>query len=103
MSDAAMHSSPLDKIREEIRANALADEAEAMQRLVALADLSAQQRAAISTRPIDLVRTVRGQANVQMLETLLAEYGLATQEGVALTCLAAAPLRIPPAQTTKDL
>jgi RHH-type transcriptional regulator, proline utilization regulon repressor / proline dehydrogenase / delta 1-pyrroline-5-carboxylate dehydrogenase len=90
MSDAAMHSSPLDKIRAEIRANALADEAEAVQRLVALAGLSAQQRAAISTRAIDLVRTVRGQANVQMLEAFLAEYGLSTQEGVALMCLAEA-------------
>src|SRR5229473_2940202 len=103
MSDAAMHSSPLDKIRAEIRANALADEAEAMQRLVALADLSAQQRAAISTRAIDLVRTVRGQANVQMLEAFLAEYGLSTQEGVALMCLAEALLRIPDAQTMDDL
>jgi len=34
------------------------------------------------------VRTVRGQANVQMLEAFLAEYGLSTQEGVALMCLA---------------
>jgi len=98
-----MHSSPLDKIRAEIRANALADEAEAMQRLVALADLSVQQRAAISTRAIDLVRTVRGQANVQMLEAFLAEYGLSTQEGVALMCLAEALLRIPDAQTMDDL
>ena len=103
MSDATMHSSPLDRIRAEIRANALADEAEAVQRLVALAGLSAQQRAAISTRAIDLVRTVRGQADVQMLEAFLAEYGLSTQEGVALMCLAEALLRIPDAQTMDEL
>ena len=92
-----------EKIRSEIRANTLGDETEAMQRLVALADLSAQQRAAISTRAIDLVRTVRGHTNVQMLEAFLAEYGLSTQEGVALMCLAEALLRIPDAQTMDDL
>ena len=93
----------LEKIRSKIRANTLGDEAEAMQRLVGLADLSAQQRAAISTRAIDLVRAVRGQASVQILEAFLAEYGLSTQEGVALMCLAEALLRIPDAQTMDDL
>src|SRR6267142_1746643 len=93
----------LEKIRSEIRANTLGDETEAMQRLVALAGLSVQQRAAISTRAIDLVRTVRGHANVQMLEVFLSEYGLSTREGVALMCLAEALLRVPDTQTMDDL
>ena len=52
-----MHLSILEKIRAEIRLNTLSDEAEALHRLVGLAGLSAQQRAAISSRAIDLVRT----------------------------------------------
>ena len=78
MNDAAMHSSSIEKIRTEIRANTLADEAQALHRLAGIARLSAQQRAAISMRAIDLVRTVRERSDVQMLEVFLAEYGLST-------------------------
>src|SRR6266581_7415677 len=98
-----MNSSPLDRIRAEIRANALADETQSLNRLVGLADLSAQQRAAISTRAIELVRTVRERSDVQMLEVFLSEYGLSTREGVALMCLAEALLRVPDAKTMDDL
>ena len=98
-----MRSSSLDRIRAEIRANALADETQSLNRLVGLADLSAQQRAAISTRAIDLVRTVRERSDVQMLEVFLSEYGLSTREGVALMCLAEALLRVPDAKTMDDL
>src|SRR6266566_3110247 len=103
MRDAKMRSSSLDRIRAEIRANALADETQLLNRLVGLADLSAQQRAAISTRAIDLVRTVRERSDVQMLEVFLSEYGLSTREGVALMCLAEALLRVPDAKTMDDL
>ena len=103
MSEAAMHSSSLDKIRAEIRTHTLADEAQSLHRLVGLAGLSVPQRAAISTRAIDLVRTVRDRSDVQMLEVFLSEYGLSTQEGVALMCLAEALLRVPDAPTMDDL
>ncbi len=103
MNDAAMHSSSIEKIRTEIRANTLADEAQALHRLAGIARLSAQQRAAISMRAIDLVRTVRERSDVQMLEVFLSEYGLSTREGVALMCLAEALLRVPDAKTMDDL
>jgi RHH-type proline utilization regulon transcriptional repressor/proline dehydrogenase/delta 1-pyrroline-5-carboxylate dehydrogenase len=98
-----MHFSMLENIRAEIRANTLSDEAEALHRLVGLAGLSAEQRAAISSRAIDLVRTVRERSDVQMLEVFLSEYGLSTREGVALMCLAEALLRVPDTQTMDDL
>ncbi|MGZ5837177.1 MAG: bifunctional proline dehydrogenase/L-glutamate gamma-semialdehyde dehydrogenase PutA, partial [Xanthobacteraceae bacterium] len=103
MNDAAMHSSSIEKIRTEIRANTLADEAQALHRLAGIAGLSAQQRAAISMRAIGLVRTVRERSDVQMLEVFLSEYGLSTREGVALMCLAEALLRVPDAKTMDDL
>ena len=98
-----MHSRILEKIRGEIRVSTLADEAEALKHLIELADLSVGQRAAISTRAVDLVRTVRSRSNPQILEVFLSEYGLSTQEGVALMCLAEALLRVPDTQTMDDL
>lgn len=68
-----MHSGILKKVRGEIRANTLADEAVALKRLVGLADLSAEQRVAISAKAVDLVRTVRSRSNPQILEEPLAK------------------------------
>jgi RHH-type proline utilization regulon transcriptional repressor/proline dehydrogenase/delta 1-pyrroline-5-carboxylate dehydrogenase len=93
----------LQEIRSKIRAGTLSDEAEALNRLVALAGLSAEQRAAISVKAADLVRAVRDASNPQILEAFLSEYGLSTREGVALMCLAEALLRVPDAGTMDDL
>jgi RHH-type proline utilization regulon transcriptional repressor/proline dehydrogenase/delta 1-pyrroline-5-carboxylate dehydrogenase len=93
----------LEPIRAEIRAHTLADEARSLERLIVSAALSQEHRAAITTRAIDLVRTVRGNSDIQMLEVFLSEYGLSTREGVALMCLAEALLRVPDAQTMDDL
>ncbi len=93
----------LEQIRDRTRANTLSDEAEALQRLVAPAGLSDDQRAAISARAADLVRAVRDSSNPQILEAFLSEYGLSTREGVALMCLAEALLRVPDAGTMDDL
>src|SRR4051794_6443028 len=100
---AAMHLRNLENLRAEIRAHTLADEAQSLRRLVGLAGLSAEQRAAISARAIELVRTVREQSDIGMLEVFLSEYGLSTREGVALMCLAEALLRVPDAPTMDDL
>jgi RHH-type transcriptional regulator, proline utilization regulon repressor / proline dehydrogenase / delta 1-pyrroline-5-carboxylate dehydrogenase len=93
----------LEEIRSKIRAGTLSDEAGALTRLVALAGLSAEQRAAISAKAADLVRAVRDASNPQILEAFLSEYGLSTREGVALMCLAEALLRVPDAGTMDDL
>ena len=84
-----------DDPRQRIRAAYLADEAETIERSLGLSHLDPAAREAISARAADLVRRIRGQSKPGMMENFLAEYGLSTQEGVALMCLAEAMLRVP--------
>ncbi|RVT85496.1 bifunctional proline dehydrogenase/L-glutamate gamma-semialdehyde dehydrogenase PutA [Rhodobacteraceae bacterium CCMM004] len=71
--------------------------------LVAAADLSDADRATISAAGADLVRRIRGSARPGLMEVFLAEYGLSTDEGIALMCLAEALLRVPDAETIDAL
>jgi RHH-type proline utilization regulon transcriptional repressor/proline dehydrogenase/delta 1-pyrroline-5-carboxylate dehydrogenase len=80
-----------------------ADPEAVLERLVADANLSADQRAEISTQAADLVRAIRGTTQPGLMEVFLAEYGLSTDEGVALMCLAEALLRVPDADTIDAL
>lgn len=93
----------LNTIRQQIRANYLPDEDEAVKRLAVASGLSAEARKAISARAADLVRAVRGSADPRLMEVFLSAYGLSTKEGVALMCLAEALLRVPDAETMDDL
>jgi len=93
----------LDEIRNRLRADILSDENVALDRLVALANLTEQDRQQISEHGADLVRQVRGASDPGMMEVFLGEYGLSTSEGVALMCLAEAMLRVPDAETIDDL
>jgi RHH-type proline utilization regulon transcriptional repressor/proline dehydrogenase/delta 1-pyrroline-5-carboxylate dehydrogenase len=95
--------SALDAIRQQIRANILPDEDEALRRLVNAAALSADDRKAISGRAVKLVEAVRGSTDPRLMEVFLSAYGLSTKEGVALMCLAEALLRVPDAETMDDL
>ncbi|MER9656055.1 bifunctional proline dehydrogenase/L-glutamate gamma-semialdehyde dehydrogenase PutA [Mesorhizobium sp. M0152] len=93
----------LDAIRQQIRANYLPDEDEAVKRLAEATGLSAKDRKAISGRAADLVRAVRGSSDPRLMEVFLSAYGLSTKEGVALMCLAEALLRVPDTETMDDL
>ncbi|HVW57440.1 MAG TPA: bifunctional proline dehydrogenase/L-glutamate gamma-semialdehyde dehydrogenase PutA [Rhizobiaceae bacterium] len=93
----------LEKARADIRAHILADEAKTLRRLVKTADLSPEERAAISARAVRLVEAVRKSTDPRLMEAFLSEYGLSTSEGVALMCLAEALLRVPDAETMDDL
>jgi len=93
----------LDECRQAIRQNYLADEYEVIQKLIAEAGLTPEERAAISARAADLVRSVRSNARPTLMEKFLSEYGLTTREGVALMCLAEALLRVPDTLTIDDL
>ena len=92
-----------DDLRLAVRKAYLADEAEAVRRLVESAELGAEERQAISSEAADLVRTVRSSSEPTMMESFLGEYGLSTKEGVALMCLAEALLRVPDAETVDAL
>ncbi|WP_333830048.1 bifunctional proline dehydrogenase/L-glutamate gamma-semialdehyde dehydrogenase PutA [Pararhodobacter sp.] len=79
------------------------DEAAVVAHLTARAGLDATARARISARGADLVRAIRASARPGLMEVFLAEYGLSTDEGVALMCLAEALLRVPDALTMDAL
>ncbi|MEO0938595.1 MAG: bifunctional proline dehydrogenase/L-glutamate gamma-semialdehyde dehydrogenase PutA [Pseudomonadota bacterium] len=74
-----------------------------MDDLRARADLSPAQRAAITAQAADLVRRIRAQDNPGLMEQFLGEYGLSTDEGIALMCLAEALLRVPDPATIDAL
>lgn len=86
-----------------ITTGALTDETALVQRLVAEAALDAPARAAIVAQGADLVKRIRASARPGLMEVFLAEYGLSTDEGIALMCLAEALLRVPDAETMDAL
>ena len=77
----------------------LRDEAALVKSLIAEAGLDAGQRARITAAGADLVRRIRASVKPGLMEVFLAEYGLSTDEGIALMCLAEALLRVPDAET----
>jgi RHH-type transcriptional regulator, proline utilization regulon repressor / proline dehydrogenase / delta 1-pyrroline-5-carboxylate dehydrogenase len=72
------------------RNGSLADEATLVRQLIAEAGLDAPARAKITTAGADLVTRIRASARPGLMEVFLAEYGLSTDEGIALMCLAEA-------------
>ena len=79
------------------------DESVTLKRLIAEAALSEDDRARICKRGADLVRGIRKHSTTGLMEEFLAEYGLSTDEGIALMCLAEALLRVPDADTIDAL
>jgi len=87
-----------------INARYLADEKEAVSALLALAKLPDAEREAIRRDAMALVVAARGRREGKTgIESFLQQYGLASQEGVVLMCLAEALLRIPDAETADSL
>ena len=80
-----------------------APEDQLIQQLIADAGLSEEMRADITNSAVDLINKVRADSNPTLMEQFLSEYGLSTQEGVALMCLAEAMLRVPDSQTIEQL
>jgi len=93
----------LNALRRSIRDNYLVDEAAALERLRSVASLTDERRHSISAHAAELVRAVRTSGGRYLMESFLAEYGLSTQEGVALMCLAEALLRVPDEETVDEL
>lgn len=93
----------LNERRQAVRDYYLENEYKVIHEMIADAQLSTQEREAISARAADLVRNVRKNAKSTIMEKFLAEYGLTTKEGVALMCLAEALLRVPDNTTVHAL
>lgn len=71
--------------------------------LASFPELSADIRAEAQIKADALVTKLRNSANPGLMEKFLGEYGLSTDEGVALMCLAEALLRVPDADTMDAL
>ncbi len=71
--------------------------------LISAAQLSTETRSHIGARAVKLITRIRKSSKPGLMEVFLAEYGLSTDEGVALMCLAEALLRVPDADTIDAL
>lgn len=83
--------------------HALANETTLLRDLIAHAGLSQDDRDRIAAAGAGLVSKIRSSAKPGLMEVFLAEYGLSTEEGIALMCLAEALLRVPDADTMDAL
>ncbi len=91
------------KLRPHIDDAMYADQGTILDRLRAEAALTLSERQAISADAAGLVRKIRSSSDPGLMEVFLAEYGLSTDEGIALMCLAEALLRVPDAETIDAL
>ena len=93
----------LDQARKAIRQAGFASEEGVVRQMIAATGLSAAARARIVAKAEDMVTRLRADPAPNLMERFLAEYGLSTDEGVALMCLAEAYLRVPDAPTLDAL
>lgn len=99
----ARYESALAGMRQIIRSNKFSDEAGIIRSLYEGCDLSPNDRRDISNRAASLVERLRENSSQGILQSFLTEYGLSTDEGVALMCLAEALLRVPDTDTIDAL
>ncbi len=90
-------------LRAHIDGQTYAEQSVILDHLIAQADLTEADRQSICASAAQLVRDIRSSTSPGMMEVFLAEYGLSTDEGVALMCLAEALLRVPDADTIDAL
>ncbi|WP_117232953.1 bifunctional proline dehydrogenase/L-glutamate gamma-semialdehyde dehydrogenase PutA [Vibrio maerlii] len=82
----------------------MVDESKWLQQLIPLAEATEQEKAAIEQKTTQLIERIReDKSAVQMIDALLLEYSLDTQEGILLMCLAEALMRIPDKATADAL
>ncbi|MDW4551205.1 bifunctional proline dehydrogenase/L-glutamate gamma-semialdehyde dehydrogenase PutA [Defluviimonas sp. D31] len=87
----------------EIETGSLTPEAPLLDRLIKAAALGSADRARIVEAGASLVKQIRADVRPGLMEVFLAEYGLSTEEGISLMCLAEALLRVPDADTMDAL
>ncbi|MCP4408356.1 MAG: bifunctional proline dehydrogenase/L-glutamate gamma-semialdehyde dehydrogenase PutA [Gammaproteobacteria bacterium] len=91
------------ELRAAISAAYRVDEAEAVKALLKETRLEKGLKQAIMDRARYLVEGVRSKPRRGGIEAFMLEYGLSTQEGTALMCLAESLLRVPDAKTEDEL
>ena len=92
-----------DPIRKAIRHARHQTEESLIEALIEEADIPESLRARAFERAVDLIESIRRDGQHGFMDDFLAEYGLSTDEGIALMCLAEAMLRVPDAATVDAL
>ena len=106
MGEAKRHIGPRAQLpsRAAIGEALLAEEGALVEALIAKARFGAEDRRTIETLALSLVKAAReGRAESGGVDSFLHEYGLSSEEGVLLLCLAEALLRIPDTPTADRL
>jgi RHH-type proline utilization regulon transcriptional repressor/proline dehydrogenase/delta 1-pyrroline-5-carboxylate dehydrogenase len=89
--------------REKIRSHHRADESKILDYLISHYAPDQDMRERIRARAIRVVEDVRRASGPTLTESFLGQYGLSSDEGLALMTLAEALLRVPDNQTIDDL
>ncbi len=91
------------KARDAVVRSQFAPEPETVVALISALRLNSTSRALINAEAIEMARRVRQVQPAGLMSPFLVEYGLSTDEGIALMCLAEALLRVPDANTVDAL
>ncbi|UUM33127.1 bifunctional proline dehydrogenase/L-glutamate gamma-semialdehyde dehydrogenase PutA [Vibrio japonicus] len=91
---------PLDVLWSQISPLYMVDESQWLNQLLPLAKPTDAEKAQITDKTTELIKAIRAdKKSIQMIDALLLEYSLDTQEGILLMCLAEALMRIPDTAT----
>ncbi|MFC1233546.1 bifunctional proline dehydrogenase/L-glutamate gamma-semialdehyde dehydrogenase PutA [Vibrio sp. F74] len=95
---------PIDEIWSLISPLYMVDESRWLTELLPMATPSEDEKKQIQQKTTDLIESIRAdKKSIQMVDALLLEYSLDTQEGILLMCLAEALMRIPDSATADAL
>ena len=90
-------------LRELIQETHLSDESQIIDKWSQSSSITPKNRIESQKHGVKLINDIRNDERPALLELFLSEYGLSTDEGVALMCLAEALMRIPDAKTMDEL
>ncbi len=93
----------LNEIRNAMRLSSHEDEAVSVGRMVDLWPFDTDKNRAVCNRAAEFVTKLRRERRPNLMERFLSQYGLNTDEGIALMCLAEAYLRTPDDETLDAL
>lgn len=103
LEPAFQEQSP-DVFWQSIAANYAVDEETYLRKLIALAQSDVAERKTVAETAAGLIRNAREQGDpTHMVDALLQEYSLGTEEGILLMCLAEALMRVPDKRTADAL
>ncbi|OIN26292.1 bifunctional proline dehydrogenase/L-glutamate gamma-semialdehyde dehydrogenase PutA [Vibrio barjaei] len=95
---------PLEQLWSLISPLYMVDESQWLKQLLPLATPQGDEAQQIPQKTTELIEAIRADKNaIQMIDALLLEYSLDTQEGILLMCLAEALMRIPDSATADAL